>query len=116
MAIANGSKKMSTETLIRICSVEDVALGSAKHFYIDDLDLAVFNINGNFFITDDTCTHAPASLSEGCVDGDIVECPFHLGAFHIPTGKPVAQPCTIPLKTYKTVILNSEVFIKQDYA
>lgn len=100
------------ETLIRVCSTEDVAPGNGKRFCVDDFDLAVFNINGKFFITDDTCTHAPASLSEGCIDGDVVECPFHLGAFHIPTGKPVAQPCTIPLKTYEVVIFDDEVFIK----
>jgi nitrite reductase/ring-hydroxylating ferredoxin subunit len=31
---------------------------------------------------------------EGFVDGEEVECPFHQGRFHIPTGHPSAPPCT----------------------
>jgi nitrite reductase/ring-hydroxylating ferredoxin subunit len=39
-------------------------------------------------------------LSEGFVEGDIVECPLHGGRFEIKTGKAVAAPCTVDLRTY----------------
>jgi biphenyl 2,3-dioxygenase ferredoxin subunit len=68
--------------------------------------LAVFNLDGEYFVTDDTCTHGPGSLSEGFIDGDVVECDFHNGAFDIRTGAVVAPPCMIPLKTYRTVVDN----------
>jgi biphenyl 2,3-dioxygenase ferredoxin subunit len=68
------------------------------------LVLAVFNLDGEFFVTDDTCTHGPGSLSEGCISGDVVECDFHNGSFNIRTGEVVDPPCMIPVKTYKTVV------------
>lgn len=103
-----------TKVLIRVCDVGDIEHGEAKRFCIGDFDLAVFNVDGAFYITDDTCTHGPASLSEGCIDGDVVECQFHYGSFHIPTGRPVARPCTVPLRTYDVEVVNGEIFIKVD--
>jgi hypothetical protein len=42
----------------------------------------------------------PGSLSEGFIDGDVVECNFHNGQFDIKTGEIVSPPCMIPVKTY----------------
>ena len=47
--------------------------------------VAVFNVDGQFFVTQNACTHGPGSLSDGFVEGDQVECDFHGGKFHIPT-------------------------------
>ncbi|TBR15147.1 MAG: non-heme iron oxygenase ferredoxin subunit [Rugosibacter sp.] len=100
--------------LVRVCNVGDVEHGEVKRFCIGDFDLAVFNVAGAFYVTDDTCTHGPASLSEGCIDGDVVECPFHYGTFHIPTGHPVTLPCTVPLRTYDVEVVDGELFINVD--
>ena len=74
----------------------------------DDLILAVFNVDGEFFVTDDACTHGPGSLSEGYVEGDVVECNFHNGQFNIKTGEVVSPPCMVPVKTYPTVVEGRE--------
>ena len=38
-----------------------------------DLDcrepLSIYNLDGEYFATDDTCTHGAASLAEGDIDG-----------------------------------------------
>ena len=97
---------------IELCNTSDVEVGSALRVERDDLTLAVFNIEGEFFVTDDTCTHGPGSLSEGYIEDDIVECNFHNGQFNIKTGEVVAPPCMIPIKTYKTAVENEKVFIE----
>ena len=97
---------------IMLCSTADVAVGSALKVEKDDLILAVFNVNGEFYVTDDTCTHGPGSLSDGYITDDVVECDFHNGAFNIKTGEVVAPPCIIPLKTYPTVVEDGNVFIE----
>ncbi len=74
--------------------------------------VAVFNLNGTFYATQDVCTHALASLSDGYVSGDCVECPLHEGVFHIPTGKPVSGPVRIPLRTYPIRVEGGSVFIE----
>src|SRR5580658_1360561 len=99
---------------LELCRADDVAPGTAHKVEIDDLAFAVFNVDGAFYVTDDACTHGPGSLSEGYVDGDVVECNFHGGQFDIKTGEIVAPPCMIPIKTYKTTVENDTVFIDVD--
>lgn len=98
--------------LIDLCATGDVEPGAAIKVETGDLTLAVYNVEGEFFVTDDLCTHGPGSLSEGYLDGHIVECDFHNGAFDIRTGEVAAPPCMIPLKTYKVVVEGGRVLIE----
>jgi nitrite reductase/ring-hydroxylating ferredoxin subunit len=97
---------------IELCSTSDVEAGAALRVEKDDLTLAVFNLEGEFFVTDDACTHGPGSLSEGYVDGEVIECNFHGGQFNIKTGAVVAPPCMVPVKTYRTIVEAGKVFIE----
>ena len=60
----------------------------------------MFNVDGEYYVTDDQCTHGPGLLSEGYIDGDVVECNFHNGQFNIKTGEVASPPCMVPIKTY----------------
>ena len=99
-------------TRIELCSTSDVEAGATLRVEKDDLTLAVFNLEGEFFVTDDACTHGPGSLSEGYVDGEVIECNFHGGQFNIKTGAVVAPPCMVPVKTYRTIVEAGKVFIE----
>jgi nitrite reductase/ring-hydroxylating ferredoxin subunit len=99
---------------IDLCSTGDVAPGNALRVEAGDLALAVFNVDGEFYVTDDQCTHGPGLLSEGYIEDDVVECNFHNGQFNIKTGEVVAPPCMIPIKTYQTTVENGRVFIDTD--
>src|SRR5215208_8187490 len=101
-------------TRIELCSTDEVAAGSAIRVENGDLILAVYNLDGEFYVTDDTCTHGPGSLSEGYIDGDVIECNFHNGQFNIKTGEVVSPPCMIPVKTYPATVENGAVFIDVD--
>ncbi|HKA72425.1 MAG TPA: non-heme iron oxygenase ferredoxin subunit [Xanthobacteraceae bacterium] len=99
-------------TRIKLCSTDDVAAGAALKVETGDLVLAVFNVGGQFYVTDDACTHGPGSLSEGYVEDDIVECNFHNGQFNIRTGEVVSPPCMVPVRTYPTVVVDGGVYIE----
>lgn len=99
-------------TRIELCSTEEVAAGSAIRVENGDLILAVYNLDGEFYVTDDTCTHGPGSLSEGYIEDDIVECNFHGGQFNIKTGEVAAPPCMVPIRTYPTSVENGKVVIE----
>ena len=108
---------MSSETAaakIELCSTSDVAVGTALKVELEKegLTLAVFNVDGEFYVLDDMCTHGPGSLSEGYIDGDVVECNFHNGQFNIRTGEVVLPPCMVPMKTYPVTIENGKVVIE----
>jgi nitrite reductase/ring-hydroxylating ferredoxin subunit len=96
---------------LELCSTDEIAEGAAIKVETGDLTLAVFNVDGQFYVMDDLCTHGPGSLSEGFVEGDVIECPFHQGQFNIRTGEVVMPPCMIPQKTYPVTIEDGKVLI-----
>jgi len=99
-----------SETLVPLCATNDVAENTVRLVEAGGRALAVYNIEGTFYATDDECTHGAASLADGILDGHIIECTMHFGAFDVKTGKPVQEPCSIPLRTYKVVVQDDQVF------
>ena len=100
-----------SETLLELCATSEVPEGGALKVEREGLVLAVFNLGARYYVTDDACTHGPGSLSEGEIDGEIVECNFHGGCFHIPTGRVEAPPCMVPLRTYAASVVDGKVCI-----
>jgi len=105
------SQTVST-TRVPLCRADEVEPGRARKVEHGDLTLAVYNIDGEFFVTDDACTHGPGSLSEGDLYGDVIECNFHGGQFNVRTGEVVCPPCMVPVKTYKATVENGQVYIE----
>ena len=97
---------------VELCSAGDAATGAALKVETRGLALAVFNVDGDYYVMNDTCTHGPGSLSEGYIEGDVVECNFHNGQFNIKTGEVVSPPCMVPIKTYKTLVEDGRVLIE----
>lgn len=97
---------------VKLCSSTEVRVGRAKAVKLGNLALAVFNVGGKFFVTDEKCTHGAASLAEGFLEEDVIECPFHGGAFNVRTGEPVLAPCIVALRTYEVDVTNGEVRIR----
>lgn len=99
---------------ILICNVNDLSKGEMRKFDTTIGELLVFNRDGEYFVTDDQCTHATASLSEGDYFDDTVSCPLHWGEFNIMTGEATASPCKKPLRTYRVMIEGEEVYIDSE--
>jgi nitrite reductase/ring-hydroxylating ferredoxin subunit len=97
---------------IELCHVADVESGRGLRVEAEGLILAVFNVAGEFFVTDDACTHGPGALSEGDLENDIVECNFHGGRFNVRTGAVAGPPCMVPVKTYPVVVEQGRVFVE----
>ena len=105
---------ISAPNTLELCARADVAEGSIRKVETAGLSLAVYHAEGDFYVTDDACTHGPGSLSEGYLDGHFIECDFHNGIFDIRDGSIVAPPCVIALKTYKVVPHETMVVIAVD--
>ena len=75
--------------------------------------VCLYNLGGEIYATHDTCTHGQASLADGFVVDDQIECPLHQGMFDIKTGKATAAPCRIDVKTYQVKVENGKVFVKE---
>ena len=99
------------QTLTRLCKASDLAEGGVKQVSIPALgaEYAVYRLDGEFYATEDMCTHGMVSLSQGEVEDGQIFCPLHGGAFDIRTGKATEKPCRIALKTFKVVVIGDEL-------
>src|SRR5258706_509512 len=95
-----------------ICKTADVGPGAVKRFDVAGLPpLAVYNVHGCFYVTDDTCSHGKASLSEGYVEWADSECPWHGGRFDIASGRPTCLPAAEAVTAYPVTVIGDEVCI-----
>jgi 3-phenylpropionate/trans-cinnamate dioxygenase ferredoxin component len=96
--------------LRRVCKKSEVAPGEVKR--IENPAIAVFNVEGTLFAISDTCTHAEASLSEGRVDGETVECPLHGACFDLRTGEALTPPAVEPAQTFPVIVQEDEIYVE----
>ena len=93
----------------------DLEAGKVRKVDVNGCALAVYNLDGSFYATQDGCTHATASLSEGeIVDDECIACPVHDGTFHIPTGQPMSFPCEHAIRTYKVIEDGEDILVDLD--
>ena len=98
---------------VKVCEANALKPGEALKFEAPRA-IALFRVDDEFFATDDTCTHAQSSLSDGYIDGDVVECAFHGAKFCVRTGKVLSLPATQPLKTFSVKVEDGSVFVDPD--
>jgi 3-phenylpropionate/trans-cinnamate dioxygenase ferredoxin subunit len=96
--------------LRRVCGKSELAPGEVKR--IEDPPIAVFDVGGTLFAISDICTHAEASLSEGRVDGETVECPLHGACFDLRTGEALTPPAVEPVQTFPVVVREEEIYVE----
>ena len=96
----------------RIGSTDEFAEGEPIRRSIGGCDIAIFRVDGNLYALDDHCSHGDASLSEGWVEGNCVECPLHQARFNLITGEPETGPALEPVRSYNLRIDGPEVFVE----
>ena len=84
--------------------VADLPPGQIGLVVVDGDDVAVYNIAGKFYATDNYCTHADGPLNEGYLDGYSVVCPWHDSCFDVRDGSVLRGPAREPVKAYRVVV------------
>lgn len=97
-------------SLRRVCGKSELPPGGVKR--IEDPAIAVFNVEGTLYAISDICTHAEASLSEGGVDGETVQCPLHGACFDLRTGEALTPPAVEPVQTYPVVLQENDIYVQ----
>ncbi len=95
----------------KACIASDLQDGQVRWCSVRGEDVAVYRVEGQFFASEDRCSHGSTSLSEGELEGHEIECPLHHGSFDIRTGAPVALPCIKPIRVYPVKIEGADVLV-----
>jgi 3-phenylpropionate/trans-cinnamate dioxygenase ferredoxin subunit len=100
---------------IRVAQVGDIEDGEAIKVDADVLgtvdDVAVFFDGGEYFALNDTCSHEKASLSDGWIEGGVVECPLHAGKFCLRNGAVESMPATVPVASHVVEIEGDDILV-----
>ena len=100
-----------SENWIDVLALDWVPEADVTSVIVDGLEIALYEVNGEVFATDNLCTHGAARLSDGFLEGREIECPFHQGRFDVCTGKAMCAPLTQDIRVYPVRIENKRVFV-----
>lgn len=93
---------------IRVASTSDLTPGQAKTVEVNGKAIALYNVQGSIYATDNTCLHQGGPLGEGILEDDVIICPWHMWEYNVRTGEKVGnsslQVATYPVRVEGTDI------------
>ena len=76
------------ENYQRVCKADELKEKEGKRFIIDDVDVAVYKVEGKIYAMSNLCPHQHAALIySGFIEEGYVTCPAHGWQFNLETGK-----------------------------
>ena len=77
---------------VKVAKTSEIPVGNLKVVKVEEKEILITNVDGNYYAIGDRCTHAGVDLSKGPLAGNIITCPRHGAKFDVTTGKVVFQP------------------------
>lgn len=102
---------MTEGNWVRVAAAADIVEGEVTAVQVGDENIALYRLDDGIFATDNICTHEYACLSDGWLEGGIIECPLHAGQFDVRTGKGLGPPIDVDLKTYPVKLDGDDVLV-----
>ncbi|MDH3689360.1 MAG: non-heme iron oxygenase ferredoxin subunit [Gammaproteobacteria bacterium] len=99
---------------IDVTHKEELTPGTWKVVDVDDVMVAVFNVDGEYFAIEDVCTHDGGELTGGAVYHDVIECPRHGARFCLRTGEVLEPPAYEPVDVFPVRIDGDMVQVRDD--
>ena len=97
---------------VRAAARGDLKEGDVLGVELAGKAIALYDVDGEVFATDNVCTHAYAHLSDGWLDGGTIECPLHAARFDVKTGNVLSPPASEPLKTYPVRVVGDAIEVE----
>ena len=99
------------EDWVRIAPLDDLPDGRGVRVDALGHRIAVFRVGEAVYAMADRCSHAEASLAEGDIFDDEVECPRHGATFDLRTGAARTLPASKPQEKYEVKITGGDVYL-----
>src|SRR3989344_3374999 len=95
---------------VKVASKSDLGPGEGRVVNVNGTDVALFNVDGEFFAINNTCLHRGGPLGEGFLEEDVVTCPWHGWRYNVKTGVSPVIP-TAKVAAYKVKVEGTEVMV-----
>ncbi|HET7095601.1 MAG TPA: non-heme iron oxygenase ferredoxin subunit [Thermomicrobiales bacterium] len=100
---------MTDDGFETVAQVGDIGPGELLYVEVGGAPVCLIDLDGELYALGDICTHEGASLADGQIIGDELECPLHGGMYDIRTGKPTGPPVIEGAKTYRVRVVGDEI-------
>lgn len=97
--------------LVRVAASSELLPGQGRVVRADDLEVALFNVDGSFYAIGNTCRHRGGPLGEGSLEGSVVTCPWHGWEYDVTSGVSRVNPA-MRVPVYRTQVKGDDVFIE----
>lgn len=97
---------------IDVAGKDDVPEDDVVGIDINEKSIALYQVEGEIYATDNICTHGNARLCDGFLEDHKIECPLHQGKFDIRNGKAMCAPLTEDIRIYPVKIENGRVLVE----
>ena len=95
----------------KAAELSDLPPGTAQAVQCEGRSIALYNVEGRIYATDNACPHQGGPLGEGDLSKTVITCPWHQWQFDVTTGGRVSTP-GISVRTYEIRLENGNVMIK----
>ena len=96
----------------KVATTNEIEMGKARLVEVKGKQVALFNVDGQFFAIDNKCTHRNGPLADGEISGYEVTCPWHQAKFDIRTGKAVGPPAQQAVTSYSIRVTGTDIEIE----
>jgi len=93
-----------------VARTTEIVPGRPRVVYLKGIEIALFNVNGDFYALDNLCPHEGGPLVAGTVGGRVLTCPWHRWQFDLRTGRSPVNPA-IHVQTFPVRIEGEEIKI-----
>jgi 3-phenylpropionate/trans-cinnamate dioxygenase ferredoxin component len=100
---------MTDDGFETVASVGEIGPGELMYVAVGGEPVCLIALDGAFYALGDICTHEGASLADGQIIGDELECPLHGGMYDIRTGAPTGPPVVEGAKTYRVRVVGDAI-------
>ena len=102
---------MADSEFVKVAETGDLSPGEMKSVVLGQEEVLLANVDGNFYVIANTCTHAMGPLAQGELDGEHVECPVHGAIFSVITGEVVSPPAAEVVNAYEVRISGQDILV-----
>jgi len=100
---------------VKVARLAEIQPGQRKSFWVEEIRVLVYNVDGTIYASDESCPHRECSLEPGRLAGNVISCPCHAAQYSLETGKvliePTKWPPSSPLPIHKVKVEGEDILV-----